>query len=87
MSLNQLVGGAAMGESATIRPRPIMTGDGPVETVEAAYIDDQAVTTSLTYQAGDRCPACGGKSWFIRNVTAQCAFCECALPIATGSAL
>lgn len=31
--------------------------------------------------AVNSCPACGRRHWYIGAVMAECAFCECALPI------
>lgn len=33
------------------------------------------------YQSGCRCPGCGRSHWWVRTMTAQCAFCETALPL------
>lgn len=30
----------------------------------------------------NRCPGCGGAQWYVGRVTAECAFCGAALPIA-----
>jgi hypothetical protein len=30
---------------------------------------------------GTRCPACHRSNWYVRRLTAECAFCQCALPI------
>lgn len=30
----------------------------------------------------NRCPGCAGTQWFVGRETAQCAFCETALPLA-----
>ena len=37
----------------------------------------------LLYHEEDtnRCPACGQRQWIIGRVTAECAFCETALPL------
>lgn len=38
---------------------------------------------AILYHAGsdNHCPACGRDQWIIGRVTAQCAFCETALPL------
>jgi len=38
----------------------------------------------LSYRADDvnRCPGCGGSNWLVGRITAECAFCGSALPIA-----
>lgn len=37
-----------------------------------------------SYRVDDvnRCPGCGGSQWFVGRMTAECAFCGSALPIA-----
>lgn len=30
----------------------------------------------------NRCPGCGGAQWYVGRITAECAFCGAALPIA-----
>ncbi len=32
-------------------------------------------------EESNRCPSCGQRQWFIGRVTAECAFCETALPL------
>ena len=36
------------------------------------------------YHAGDvnHCPGCGGKSWHVGRMSAECAVCETAIPLA-----
>lgn len=36
------------------------------------------------YHAGDtnHCPGCGGKSWHVGRMSAECATCETAIPLA-----
>jgi len=31
----------------------------------------------------NRCPGCGGSNWYVGRSTAQCAFCDTAIPIAS----
>lgn len=40
-----------------------------------------------TYRESDanRCPACGMSQWLVGRITAQCAFCDTALPLEEGS--
>jgi hypothetical protein len=37
----------------------------------------------FVYHDGEpnRCPGCGRRQWFVGRVTAECAFCETALPL------
>tara|TARA_B100001179_G_C18186236_1_gene230880 strand:- start:179 stop:400 length:222 start_codon:yes stop_codon:yes gene_type:complete len=35
----------------------------------------------------NRCPACNQRNWYIGRSTAECAFCETAVPIAPTGAL
>lgn len=37
-----------------------------------------------TYRVGEvcYCPGCGGSNWWVGRMSAQCAFCDTALPIA-----
>ena len=32
----------------------------------------------------NRCPCCGGKAWYVGRITAECAACDAALPLAQG---
>ncbi|OQW45022.1 MAG: hypothetical protein A4S16_02490 [Proteobacteria bacterium SG_bin6] len=34
----------------------------------------------------NRCPGCGGNHWYVGRITAECAFCGSALPIAVTGA-
>ncbi|OQW43252.1 MAG: hypothetical protein A4S12_05350 [Proteobacteria bacterium SG_bin5] len=34
----------------------------------------------------NRCPGCGGNHWYVGRITAECAFCGSALPIAASGA-
>jgi hypothetical protein len=44
-----------------------------------------ATSHVLAYRPGEvnHCPGCGRCQWWLRNTTAQCAFCETALPVAS----
>jgi hypothetical protein len=33
----------------------------------------------------NHCPGCGGRQWFIGRVSAECAYCAIAIPLATAS--
>ncbi len=43
----------------------------------------QVAGLRLLYHEDDvnRCPGCGQRQWIIGRVTAECAFCETALPL------
>lgn len=53
-------------------------------------IEQQAAPNERGYHAiyreheVNRCPGCGRTQWIIGRVTAECAFCETALPLASG---
>lgn len=36
----------------------------------------------LAYKAGDRCQNCGCSNWWVRATTAECGFCNDAIPVA-----
>lgn len=36
----------------------------------------------LYHGAGDRCPGCGAQSWHVGRMSAECARCETAIPLA-----
>lgn len=42
----------------------------------------------LVYRPGEkcRCPSCGRSSWNVGRTTAECSFCETALPIVSDGA-
>jgi hypothetical protein len=40
----------------------------------------------LVYRAGEvnHCPGCGRSQWYVGRLTAECAFCATAIPLAAG---
>lgn len=54
--------------SNAIRGRPVTGAPGGFKIV---YHDGEP----------NRCPGCGRRHWFVGRVTAECAFCETALPL------
>ena len=51
---------------------------------EAFAHDPRLRGYSIVYRAEEvnRCPGCGRTHWFVGRLSAECAFCETALPLA-----
>ena len=47
-----------------------------------AMVAERGYVVLYQRQASNACPGCGGSNWFVARLTAECAFCGTALPIA-----
>ena len=48
----------------------------------AAMVGQRGYVVLYRRQSGAECPGCGGSNWTIGRTTAECAFCDLALPLA-----
>ena len=48
----------------------------------AALLEGRGYVVVYRREASNACPGCGGSNWNIGRVTAECAFCDTAIPIA-----
>jgi hypothetical protein len=51
-----------------------------------AQLMERALLPLYYQDTVNHCPSCGGKHWHIGRSTAECAFCETALPLAAFTA-
>ena len=60
----------------------------PPEGVAAALSRDESIPAMRGYQPlyhldiENRCPGCGKSHWYVGRFSAECAYCETALPLA-----
>ena len=47
-----------------------------------AMLEGRGYVVLYRRQHDNACPACGGSNWIIGRTTAECGFCETALPLA-----
>lgn len=70
-----------------MKRQPKLALVAPVPTPPKPVSQFKLKLTAPRYQAvyrpgePNRCPTCGERSWHVGRITAECAQCDCALPI------